>query len=61
MKKETKMNKTVMVVNADKKGSYKILVNYVQRGTELHSPELANSEAQKIAQSENANKLVLII
>ena len=54
------MSKTVTVIHADKKGSYKVLVNYIQRGVELHSPELANSEAKKIAAIECIEKVILI-
>jgi len=58
--KEKTMSKTVSVSNGEKKGEYKVLVNFVQRGTTLHSPELANKVATDLAKSENAKNLFLI-
>ena len=53
------MTKIIAVVNGNSKNEWKILVNYVQRGTILHNINLANQEAVKISEKEHYDHLIL--
>ena len=53
------MSKTIAVVRGEKKGTFKVLVNYIQRGVELHSVGLANQQAIKISTNEAYDHLIL--
>jgi hypothetical protein len=46
----------VRVVPADKKGKFKVLVNFIQRGIDYPSKELAEAEAKKIYETNMIQK-----
>ena len=48
-----------VIVSRDEDG-YKILVNYIKRGVSLHSKELANNEADKVAKREGITEIIHI-
>ena len=51
----------VEVVPGSKNGSFKVLVNHIQNGCELHSPHLANNQAKSLVERHyQSAKLVLI-
>jgi hypothetical protein len=53
------MTKTIAVVRGEKRGTFKVLVNYIQRGVTVHSAGLANQEAIKISENEPHDHLIL--
>ena len=53
------MSKTIAVVRGEKKGEWRILVNYIQRGVTFHSLNLANSQAVRISENEHYDHLIL--
>lgn len=50
---------TIAVVKGSSKNGWKVLVNYIQRGVELHDIRLANSQALAISKSQPCNNLIL--
>ena len=51
----------VEVVKGSKDGCFKVLVNHIQNGCELHSPQLANNHAKSLVERHyQSAKLVLI-
>ena len=54
------MATTIAVVpDCDKKGYFKVLVNYVQRGITYSQMELANQEATKLSETMHTDHLIL--
>lgn len=54
------MTKTIAVVPVnDRKGGWKILINYIQRGVVFHSKQIANREAKSISEAEGCDHLIL--
>jgi len=51
------MSKSVIVVQD--KDKFKVMVCFVQRGIELNSAELANKEAQRVADHERIDNVIL--
>jgi len=50
---------TIAVVRGSSKNGWKVLVNYIQRGVELHDMELANSQALTLSETQPCNHLIL--
>ena len=53
------MTTIAVVADHDKKGCWKILKNYIQRGSMLHDMNLANHYALQLSESEHCDELIL--
>ena len=53
------MSHTIAVVADEKKGRWKVLVNYVQRGMAVDKVEKANADAIAISEREACDHLIL--
>ena len=53
------MAKTIAVVKGEKRGEWKVLVNYIQRGVTLHNMQSANNSAIAISENEHYDHLIL--
>lgn len=54
------MPKTIAVVKVDgRSGGWKVLVNYIQRGVNFQSMQIANREATSIFDREQGDHLIL--
>jgi len=48
---------TIQVLHDSDENGFKVMIDYIKRGTTLHSKELANQEADKLALREGIAKV----
>ena len=53
------MSHTIAVVPDERKGEWKVLVNYVKRGITFHDMTMANNAAVEISEKEVCDHLIL--